>query len=450
MREFRAATRTGKTKVWSIGLDESDPEVYRIRYGQLDGKMQEKSDRPGPKGKEGTKSHMTASENCLFHMEREIRKKIEKGYVEYVDGNPIGPVATTSIDFSKPLPKNFCPYKPLTEKRFSDKKHRELFRKGRAIYTVKRDGECHIAVHHTGGMGWRIYSRRMDDVTAHYPRLIADLMFGMLPEGTIFTGEMVMVRNGRDDTAAIESYARSKPERAHEMVESGRLPPPQFWVYDTLFWDGNPLNDMTWEARRKLVSDQPVWNGKTIGLIAPVKYCRPDNWERAVIEHGIEGFVFIDREAVPGDKFFTFNGSAARPKGHYKLKINHTEDCVVYAASRGTGDLRDTIGALYIRQRHPQTGKWFDCGKVGSGMTHKDDGPLDRSAIESLLTEKGVPVLDDDRFLSEYLKSEKSGPVVEVEFKERQPGTNRFKFPVLLRIRNDKEPRECVAQQFFK
>src|SRR5574342_343540 len=158
-REFQSCGRNKRVKTWRVA---QDGEWYVIEHGLLGGKMQTTRDRPGPKGREGTASHMTAEENCAFNIERLVRRKTEKGYVELSDDGVV-PAATAqwnaSLDFSKKLPKQFCPYKPIPERGLSVDELKTLCDEDRAIFTRKRDGECHLLVHHDDG--WRIYSRRM-------------------------------------------------------------------------------------------------------------------------------------------------------------------------------------------------------------------------------------------------------------------------------------------------
>ncbi|HEY1645738.1 MAG TPA: hypothetical protein VGF75_05190, partial [Candidatus Saccharimonadales bacterium] len=111
-REFQfARSKTQAPLVWKI---KQDGASYSTTHGILGGAMQDFSDTPGDKGKAETKAYVNAVDNCAFHVEREIRKKVEHGYVEYVDGKPVTE-QVSEIKFDKALPKNFCSYKPQTD-----------------------------------------------------------------------------------------------------------------------------------------------------------------------------------------------------------------------------------------------------------------------------------------------------------------------------------------------
>jgi hypothetical protein len=116
LREFRKETGRGtRPNVWFIGCDPENSEVIVTKWGVLNGAVQETRDRPGSCGVEGHADYQTASEYVTFCIDREIRKKTECGYVEWVDGKPLSKVAT-HIDFDVSLPKNLSFYKPKIER----------------------------------------------------------------------------------------------------------------------------------------------------------------------------------------------------------------------------------------------------------------------------------------------------------------------------------------------
>ena len=96
-------------------------------------------------------------------MDRAVRKKTEEGYVEIgLDGRPLvgGPIAATEILHDQPFPKNLCFSKPK-----NSVKDEQL------IYTRKVNGMCvPVQVMEDGTV--KVYSRRMDDISAKFPQLV--------------------------------------------------------------------------------------------------------------------------------------------------------------------------------------------------------------------------------------------------------------------------------------
>lgn len=438
MREFRIG-KGKKVQVWKIW---QDGNMLYTEHGQLGGAQQNFSDRPGEKGKPGTKAYVNDIDNCTFHVEREIRKKTEHGYIEYVNGEPTKE-QVTEIVFTKAIPKNFCSYKPQTD--IKPEALVKLHAAKRARYTRKYDGMSHIAVHHP--TGWEIYSRRMDLATERFPKHIEDLATTNLGVGTIIVGEVVVYDNnrpGKEDFKLVSSFCRSLPEESRKLVAEGKFREPTFVIFDFLFLNGKPLNDMSYDDRsREWINRFPPAN-KRDSLIASVDYydLTPETWQDFAKKNDWEGFVVTDGGCVPGEKFFSFDGDAKRPKGHHKLKPIYEDDVVIYACSKGGGKRLDGIGAVFVKQKHPDTGKWFNCGKVGSGFTEAD-----LEELEKVCKKSKISILENDKDAEKMDIENTDGLVAMIEYSDRQPGTNKFRFPVFMRLRTDKTVEECTAQR---
>lgn len=450
-KEFRFVREGKPSLVWKI---RQDGDTLYTRHGQLDGAMQDNSDTPGSKGLADSAAFVTPEDNCTFHVTREIRKKTENGYIEYENGKPLTE-QVDGIDFAKFLPKCFCSYKPQTS--ITDKVLARLHEEKRDRYTRKYDGMCHVLVHHTNG--WEVYSRRMDRVTTKFPELISQLnQLKQFGKGTILVGELVCLKkDGTEDFAAISSFCRTLPEEALRRVKFGELHEPIFVVFDALFHNGRDLKHKTYDERSNLwktlpplqhvidyeiaTNDKPFYGNKF--RITSVDYfdLAPDTWEAFAKEKGWEGFVITDGNAKPGNKFYSFNGKAKRPAGSYKLKPGYEEDVVIYAGFKGTGKRLGGIGSVYVKQLHPDTKKWFNCGKVGTGFTDAD-----LVEVKKLIEERNLPIVDKEKDALKVLDG-KLGIVMILEYSERQPGTNKFRFPVFNRVRFDKGVDECEAQR---
>lgn len=432
-RHFRFVGKKTADQIWEIT---QDGDSYTTRHGLDGGAMQTFSDTPGDKGKPGTKAYVDPIANCEFAVDREIRKKLEHGYIEYVDGKPLTE-QVNKIDFDKPLPKNFSGFKPQTS--IEDSALEKIHKAGKARYTRKYDGQCHLAVHHS--YGWEIYTRRIDSATAKLPLHVKALESLKLPKGTIIIGELLCTdpSSGKDDFVAISRFCRSLPEEAIKLVTDKEIPEPKFLIFDFLFCNGKDLKNTCYDDRAKL------WKNISGPRISSVEYfdLTPSNWTEYAKTHGWEGFVVTDGSSIPGSKFYSFDGDAKRPKGHHKLKPVFSEDCVAYAAVKGSGKRLNTVGAVFIKQRHPDTKEFFSCGKTGSGFTEAD-----LEEVEKLCIKNKIPILEKDKEAEKLDLNRTEGlAVIELEYSERQLGTNKFRFPVFLRIRDDKAPEECFAQR---
>lgn len=457
MREFRKTTgRNKKPQVWYVGVDPTDSETYMIKWGVLDGAMQIKTDRPGTCGVEGHSDFQTADKYALFCMNREIRKKIEQGYVEYVKGKPVREVAT-SVDFTKPLPKNLCFYKPKTE--ISNDQLKKLEDAGRAVWTLKRDGMMHLFVR--ANDNWTVYSRRMDEVTGKYPHIISTLEKLDVPNGTVLAGEIVVLNNdGSDNFKNVSRICRSKDDLALAYQGMGPFPKNKkgesvigksmYYVFDIPFYAeedivatrkvGDRLRllreifsklDLNLSVNTGVAASKEqlmVESKRREGMlrqhyVAPVKIYSTSTGPDLELAKKLkaEGFVVMDIEAVYGDKGYSFDGKARRPSGIYKRKPKYEDEFIITDAYTGTGRNRERFGGFCIAQIHPKTGEEIDCGKCGGGFTDEHRDEFDESLI---------------------------GETIKVEFDSRQPpkdGVYALRFPVFKGFA-DKKPEECIAQ----
>lgn len=428
-QEFRLLKKD-KTLVWKIRqLD----EIYETQHGQLDGAFQSFSDLPGEKGKVGSKAFVSAVDNCNFHLRREIKKKLEHGYLPFIEGQVIQ-YQIENWDFSQQLPKNFCSYKPQTS--ITDKELKKICDNDTARFTRKYDGMMSLLVHHT--WGWEIYSRRMDLITARFPNHIKELQFSNFKIGTIIVGEMVCQYDGKDNFKDISRICRSDPTEARKLIEESKeCVEPTFFIFDIIFHDNIDLKNQTYDQRSCL------WKNYSSYLIKSVDYfqLKIENWKNKAKENGWEGFVVVDGDSIPNDKFYSFDGDAKRPKGHYKLKPLFENDVVIYAGLKGTGKRINGVGSVFIKQLDPETKEWIECGKVGSGFNEED-----LIKIEKLLKDNQLLLLQDEKEIKNLDYHNNQGIVITIEYSDRSNDTLKFRFPVFSRIRFDKIPEECLMQ----
>jgi hypothetical protein len=459
MREFRKTTGRGKRPlVWKIGLDPKDSKTYVIQWNLLDSDaIQETRDTPGPCGVEDHSDYQTAEKYALFCIDREVRKKTEGGYIEYIDGMPVGEAIAT-IDFDKPLPKNLCFYKP--KKEISRDNLLKLEKASRAIWTLKRDGMMHISVLSHGS--WEIYSRRMDIVTPNYPHIVKALEELGLPNRTILLGEMCLLNaDGTDNFRGVSQICRSKtdlslayqgiadfPKRKEGLAVLGKI---SYYVFDVAFYDGRDLLSHE-SVRSRLALLREIFSridgrlSVNTGIkaseeqlrhesklresmlrtkhIAPVKiyHTSADEDLELVKQLGAEGFVALDADAVYGEKGYSFDGKARRPDGSWKRKPKYEDEFIVTGTYEGTGRNRGKFGGFTIAQIHPETGERIDCGKCGGGLT------------------------DEQR--ETFWKQDLVGTTIKIEFDSRQPekdGVYALRFPEYKGV-SDKTPEECIAQ----
>jgi hypothetical protein len=395
MREFRQQHgRTGERywKVWFEAPPGETPEVVHSAWGAIkNGKHKEHgntNDRPGPKGKEGTKAYVSAAENACFHMDRMIRKKMEEGYVEVgLDGRAMvgGPITQAdTIDFSKPLPKNLCFSKPKNN--VSESAIRKV--EERLVYTRKLNGMMIIAYTDAAG-NISLYSRRLDDLTEHFPHLVKAMLDLQIPPQSIMLFEAFMGDgNTHEELLEVQAIMRSKAARAQELQKNrGWM---KFYLFRLPFYCGefvesrpagqiiemieNTFTDLFYGYEDKKYKTE-------LYAIQPFE----GSYDEALViaeEEGYEGWVAYIADEALGDYSYSFHGKPDRPKSCFKVKIDMEDDFIAYwdpengskekpLGTWGTGKNKGRIGTLSLYQHGPHGKKYYIC-EVGSGLTDED------------------------------------------------------------------------------
>ena len=420
--------KTGKTKVWSgwiVLKGESGYTEINYEWGLTDGKKQLTTDTISSGVNEGKSNETSPLEQAILTLERKIRKKKEEGYSENISNIEIEDV----IDFTKPLPKSLCFYKPKNS--IDDKKLHKLEKAGKAIYSVKRDGMMHI-VRKTKAFGVEIYSRRMDLVTDKYPHLIKE--FSKLDDDTILLGEMLLIdKDGRDNFNGVSQICRSDPEKAIErQKELGKV---TYYIFDIAFLMGkNLLVTETFESRLTMLTAE-IWN-REINLdyimrlgVLNLTHSEAMKW---IKDTGLEGLVVWDAEGIMEQKYaFTFNGKASRPNVLWKSKPKYEDDFIV------DFNPANDIGTY---------GKGKNNGKIKSAFIYQ----LDENGDKIFLGKCGGGLTDEQR---DFYTSASWPRVWKIEYDSIQLKTGSPRFPVFNADRTlvgDKLIEECIMSETIK
>jgi len=467
VREFHNIARTGKTRVWKIGVD-GDQVI--TEFGQLDGEMQTVSDTAKAKNI-GRSNEVSGEEQAVKQAARDILKKTRAGYIEV--GSDIQNVTSfEDLDFAKFLPGNMRFYKPLNT---MSKRIEKLLEKGDAWLSRKRDGEM-VIIHFPIGKEYPvIYSRNMlrhhhlepeAQWATRFTHICDELYhdFGEIPEGTVLLGEIVSDAEVDDRWTTARIMKLKTPESIEFQTEKK---PAYFYCWDIAFW-GEEDWVSTLTIRERYMTICEYFRGAR--YVVPVEY-----YDKGEIEDGLssywdgryddtwkdgydemeeegtvkamamlyakiqdwEGFVVIDPDGEYGDKAYNFRGKTDRPgKFCCKLKPEYEDDFVAFfdpdkwfsgnkQGKWGKGKYQGMVGAVSLYQ-YDTDGKLQYICECGGGM--------------------------DDEFRANYSQPHKYPIVVEVKYNGRTytskgEKTNALQFPRIVRVRDDKEVDECINEE---
>lgn len=259
----------------------------------------------------------------------------------------------------------------------------------------------------------KLYSRRGKDITANFPQLVDELK--TLSDKTFVEGELVYIENGKQILEKVITLANSLPEKS--LQKAKEFPgEAKIYLYDIIWYKGKLVANKTHEERRELL----------LKAVKPTKYIQISKqypfskWQSIIndsVKAGGEGIVLklkdkpyiyksiSEKEPKPANIMWKFKGSGGKKE---------SDDYVVYDYTSGSkGKFMVLFGQYY-------KGKLYHISELSNISAEN----------EKIIKDK----LKDGHF------------VLEIGFQERVPKGLRHQR--LLRIRDDKKPKDATMNEF--
>ncbi|UUX91630.1 ATP-dependent DNA ligase [Methanoplanus endosymbiosus] len=270
---------------------------------------------------------------------------------------------------------------------------------------------------HKKGDSFKIYSRKLEDVTNAIPD-ISDLLMNCTEHDVILDGEVIAIEDGKPMPFqyVLKRFRRKHDIEAH--VEDIRLRPN---VFDILLLDDESLIEKPFTERRKILEDnvrEYVAPQIVSGDIAEV-----EEFYRNALDEGHEGIMVKSLSAAytPGQ----------RVREWIKIKPEvDTIDLAVIGAEWGEGKRAGLFGSFLLACRD-ENDELYPVSKVATGISDDMLAFIYDTLKESVISESGKFV----RFEPET--------VFEVGYAEIQKSVNyesgyALRFPRFVRMRDDK------------
>jgi bifunctional non-homologous end joining protein LigD len=278
----------------------------------------------------------------------------------------------------------------------------------------------------------RIQSRNGNDITKHYPEVVAAAKLSLRAcESAILDGEIVVLNEqGIPDfhTHQHRMHVQSLQEIMALSVEH----PSTYYVFDILSKEDQNIKGLGYLQRRDLLSSILKTNNtikisefikeKGIDILASSKQLK------------LEGIVAKHKDSIYRE--------GIRSRDWLKIKNTKTQDCVIIGYTLGLGSRADYFGSLVLAVYSASEKKLKFAGHAGTGF---NDQSLEE--IYSKLREleiKSKPV-DKVPYLNRATTWLKPVLVAEVKFDEWTPD-RILRAPVFMRLRDDKKPEDCVIE----
>jgi DNA ligase-1 len=280
---------------------------------------------------------------------------------------------------------------------------------------------------HKDGEKVRIFSRRLEDVTASLPEIVQTAK-RIRADSAILDGEAVAI--GKDGRPMAFQKILKRFRRKYNVEKLALQIPLHLFLFDLIYLDGKSVVDLPLTERRKLLESIASADPSILAdQIQSDSLELAEKIYREALDAGHEGLILKNPTSVyaPGK----------RGKNWLKIKpVMETLDLVVIGAKWGEGRRASLLGSYRLGCQDQSTGNLLDIGWVATGLTDEALTDLTEMFRELILVQKGMEV------------ELKPAVIFEVAYEEIQKSQTyssgyALRFPRLVTVRDDKSLEEA-------
>jgi DNA ligase-1 len=325
---------------------------------------------------------------------------------------------------------------------------------GSTAFEYKYDGlrlQAHIS-----GNGIRLFSRRLEDLTAQFPDVISGLVASFHGREAIVEGECVPVHPVTGEVLPFQEVSHRRG-RKNMLEEAIREHPVRLLLFDCLLMDGEDLTESALPERRRRL-EEGFATTDSIGL-SEMRVLSDENeafgfFEKA-IQDGCEGVMAKSIDDASHYRAGARGFLWIKYKREYRSEMVDTVDLAVVGAYAGKGRRKGAYGALLMATYDDEGGVFETTCKLGTGF---DDSmlaelpdilaPFEAEGIPKGVASKMVP----DRWFSPGLVMEVLGAEITVSPVHTSSMANgaglAIRFPRFTgRIREDKAATDATTSR---
>lgn len=308
-----------------------------------------------------------------FTGSKDARPDIERAYNVSSD---LGAVAKTLVLKGLEAIKNFKPspgrpIRSMLAERLSSPL--EILEKmdGKCAVEYKYDGE-RVQIHKTEEGETLLFSRRLENITHHYPDIARLALEGIALKSYIVEGEIVAVDPDTGDLLPFQELMHRR--RKYGVEEAMEQYPASLRLFDILYADGSDFTVKTYPERRSFLS-KIVRESERLRLAEQKIVDNPDDLEaffQEAISNGCEGLV---AKSLGSDSVYKAGARGwlwIKYKRDYKSEMTDTVDLVIVGGSMGTGKRAGHIGTLLLAAYDDDNDVFRTVCKCSTGFTDED------------------------------------------------------------------------------
>lgn len=279
---------------------------------------------------------------------------------------------------------------------------------------------------HKDGSAIRVFSRRLEDVTASLPEIVQVVRERVWAREAILDGEAVAT--GGDGRPMPFQDILRRFRRKYDVDRMARSVPLKLNLFDILYLDGEDLLNRTLQERRRLLT-----KAADQGILADQVVCA----DQAAVQKIYDEALAAGHEGLMLKNPSSPYAPGKRGKNWLKIKpVMESLDLVVTGARWGEGKRASQLGSFRLGCRDVQTGELLDVGWVATGLSEDLLAELTGILRDLIVKESGMEVEVAPQVVFE----------VGYEEIQRSPSYSSgyaLRFPRLIAVRDDKSPEEA-------
>ncbi len=265
----------------------------------------------------------------------------------------------------------FKPIRPMLAERVSSTVEALERMNGVCAAEYKLDGE-RLQIHRYGEKVM-LFTRRLENVTMHYPDAIEYIKRYLKADEGIVEGEIIAVNPDTDEYLPFQELMHRR--RKYGIEEAMKEYPIALNLFDVLYLNGRDCTTLPYKERRSIL--ESILDNDSMIKLAPMIIASDartiEDFMNNAINEGCEGLMLKDLES--GYRAGARGYAWVKLKREYKSELADTLDLVVVGAFHGKGRRRGRYGALLLAAYSREDDTFYTVCRVGTGFTDED---LDR------------------------------------------------------------------------
>jgi DNA ligase-1 len=273
----------------------------------------------------------------------------------------LGDIRRFSIQVGKPV-------RPMLAERLNSATDILSKLRGKCASEYKFDGE-RVQIHKNGG-NVCLFSRRLENITSHYPDVVNLSLKYIAARKCISEAEIVAINTDTDEYLPFQELMHRR--RKYNIEKAMNRYPIALNFFDLLYVDGKDCTHRSYLERRKILEKAIIAEERVriVPALITDKVSEVEKFLQEAVTDGCEGLVIKDLNSTyrAGAREFAW----IKLKREYRSEITDTVDLVIVGAFYGKGRRTGTYGTLLLAAYDKEMDLFRTVTKVGTGFTDRD------------------------------------------------------------------------------